>query len=284
MPKEPIPRGLEYLYEKYMRHEMVEWKNVQLGTKIVVEAYDRKTGDDNFLPLTILRIDTHDNGLLTPTMVVGDTEMIATEDTPERELVCLPEGTILKSGVSAQFFPNPNATMTYFGGISINRDLSFRDVLLPDGRAINGVLIPQVKSLMSFMPEKSFEPIPLNNYDDAIDQHYQEALSKHEKAVAELDKTILDRANTLFSDDKSDTRDEILAQIATFNPEGRYTLLCLMEYSNDQGVLAQFNDVLKAAMQEEFSYLHPKVRGTEMFPATQRGWQMMVRELGLKFE
>ena len=77
---------------------------------------------------------------------------------------------------------------------------------------------------------------------------------------------------------------EVLAQIATFNPEGRYTLLCLMEHSNDQGVLAQFNGVLKAAIEKEFSYLHPQARGTEMFPATQRGWQMMVRELGLKFE
>ena len=172
--------------------------------------------------------------------------------------------------------------MTYFGGISVNRDYSFRDVLLPDGRVINGVLVPQVKTIMSFLPEKDFAAMSLGDYDRAIIEYKDAALSEHEKAIAELDKTILDRAVALFSsEEQAEIRDEVLSQIATFNPEGRYVLLCLMEHSNDQGVLGRFNAVLKAAIEKEFVYLHPKVRGTEMFPATQRGWQMMIRELGL---
>jgi len=284
MSKEPIPRGLEYLHEKYMSHEMIEWKKVQPGTEIVLEAYDRNTGNNGYFTLTVMGITEAKNGLLDVTMAVGETEMWVTEDTVEREVIHLPAGTLLKNGASARYFPDENATMTYFGGISVNRDCSFGDVLLPDGQVINGILIPQVTSILSFQPEADFEPTPLDEYDAAIRAHKEVALSEHEKAVIELDKVILERATALFPDENTKVRDELLAQINTFNPEGKFTLLNLMEHSNDQGVLDRFNDVLRDAIEEEFSYMHPQVRGMHMIPANQRGMRMMVRELGLKFE
>lgn len=282
--KEPIPRGIEYLHEKYLRHEKIEWKGVNPGTEIVIEAYDRNTGDDNFLNLTVLEVHEYTNGIPIATMAVGETEMWVTEDTPERDIIHLPTGTILQSGVSATYFPIDNITMAYFGGISINRDYSFNNVVLPDGRVLDGVLIPQVKSVMSFLPSDDFDPVNLDGYNSAVQAHKEERENSREEAEQQLDQVISERTTELFGEGNEETRREIIEQFATFNPEGRYTLLCLMEHSNDQGVLEKFNDVLKAAVQKEFMSLHPIMRGSDMFPQTQRGWRMMINELGLSFD
>jgi hypothetical protein len=59
-------------------------------------------------------------------------------------------------------------------------------------------------------------------------------------------------------------------------------LLNLLEASDQQGKLGKFLPVLKKAIKDEFYMCPPGHRGMPIIPSTVRGFNQMIKELGLQ--
>jgi hypothetical protein len=278
MDQRPIPKGLERL-SHYLESESVAWDKARLGTSVVVVAHDSATEQPGSFEFELVATQTERNDLTTSWVELRKNDFTFVEG-GQRSPVKLPAGTIMKGGVSCQHFPETNAFMSYLGGLSVNRDFSFDEVMTPDGRIIGTILVPQITGLFSFLPEDGYTPPEsLVVYQNKIAEWKLKEESEYDKAVREMDETIAARVVELF--EIPETREELLALIATFHPEARWRLAVLLDYAKEDGVQDNYLSTLKLAIIEEFDMAPPGLRGVSILPASQRGWSLMVRELGL---
>lgn len=279
MTARQVPTALENL-RHYSELEEVNWRDMQPGGKVIVEALDIERQGRGSFSFTTLNVKDEANGLQTVHVELGENDFTFAQDVT-REPVRLPAGTILKSGIACQHFPKTNGHMSFLGGISVGRDYSFNEVVAPDGETFGTVLIPRVGALYSVMPDGAFS---LPDYFEAYKQRVAEIEEKerqeYDESVRLLDEQIAASLPDFFDDEA--TREELLVLFATFGPDARYKLALLLEYSQEDGVLDKYIAVLRRAIDEEFCMAPPGFRGASFLPASDRGFDMMISDLGLR--
>lgn len=279
----PLPPSLNY-YRDYFEAERIEWDQTVLGQSVLVETKDLATNASGSFGFQIIDKERLPNGLSNVWVELEENGYIFTKDTQDRSRLKLPQGTLMKAGISCVHFPRTDTTMTYLGGIRVNQDFSFEDVQIPDGRRIGSIVVPKITALYSFLPEdKPFNP-PAGYAEYRRSVNDETALYEQELgAWAErLDAQIGEFLQEHFPESPKDI-ESIQEIFSTFHPEGRHKLALIMELSLREETLKDFLAILQDALKEEFSYAPPVVlRGLGIVPADQRGWDMMIR--GLKLE
>lgn len=279
MPEKHIPPALEGL-RHYLELETVDWRDTQPGSEVLVEALDTETQERNSFGFTVFSLQDERNGLKTVHAELKENDYPFIRDS-DRQPVKLPEGTILKNGVACQHFPETNAYMSFLGGISVGRDYSFDEAMTPDGNVLGTVLIPRVEALYSFMPDGEYTPpATFDVYKQRIAEAKDKGQQEYDESVRQMDDQIAASLPEFFDDEA--TRQELLDIFATFDPEARYKLAVLLEYSQEDGVLDKYMEVLNLAIKEEFIMAPPGHRGFSFLPASGRGFNLMIKELGLR--
>jgi hypothetical protein len=277
---EPIPPSLAQ-FKHYFDTDRIEWAQVEPGWGVVLEAHDTQTNDLGCIGFQVVDKEKRQNGLHDVWIELDDTAYHFVADSEDRSNLVLPKGTLMKAGVSCEHFPHTNAYMSYLGGVAVGRDFSFTEVQAPDRGIIGGVLIAKVQAVHAFLPEGTYTaPVAYKPYREAVSNAKDAEQADYDAWAANLDSEIAKCLEEYYPDEAE--RTAIQEIISTFHPEGRYKLAVLIEYASEDGVLDKFLQVLQDTLKEEFSYMHPKVRGIDILPASQRGWLKMVRDLGLR--
>jgi len=274
--EKPIPPSLENL-RHYLEGERIAWADTTLGTDVVLEA--RRTADDiGYLSFRLVSKEDKDNGLTDTWVDLGSQEYPFT-NASTREVIRLPQGTIMRGGISCEHFPQTSVYMAYLGGISVGRDYSFEEILTPDGVYIDSVLVPNVSRIYSFAPEGEYcPPEALANYRRIVSEQKAKDAAEQQQAEAEMDEQIVELVEAVFPEEQAQ---EILGIVTDFHPEGRYRLGCLVEHAANQGLLDSYLPALKKIVKEEFGYEPPSVRGLPGIPRNDRGWPKLISEIGL---
>lgn len=279
MSERRIPPAAEGL-RHYLELETVNWSDMQPGSEVIVEALDMAKQQRGSFSFTVFNLEDERNGLKTVHVELKENDFTFVRSA-NREPVKLPPGTILKNGVACKHFPETNAFMSFLGGISVGRDYSFDEVMIPGGEILGTVLIPQVEALHTFMPGGEYTPpASFDAYKQRVAETKDKDQQEYDESVRLMDQQISESLPEFFDDEA--VRQEILAHFATFDPGARYKLAVLLEYSQEDGVLDRYLDVLKHAIEEEFIMAPPGQRGISFLPASGRGFDLMVRELGLR--
>jgi hypothetical protein len=280
--KQEIPKTVELL-RSYLEAERIDWNETKLGTNIIVEAVDAGKQDLSTFSFTVVDTKLNKKDKTTTTWVELDENDFTFFAGKKRIRTKLPQGTIMECGVNCTHFPSTTALMVYINGIACDRDYNFDHVMTPDGKVIGSVYVPGVTSLYSFLPESEYiKPERVEEYHKKIDELKKAEKAEQEDAEVTLDKQIDTFVHDLFSNEK--TQQELLGIFSTFCTEGRYTLASLMLYARDNQNLDKFIPVVKKALDEEFGYSHPNVRGAQFMPASQRGFDMIANAVMQKYE
>jgi len=269
----PAPEGLQHYLE-------LNWRDMQPGSEVLVEALDIATRERNSFGFSVFNLQDERNGLKTVHVELKDNDFTFIRDA-DRQSVRLPKGTILKNGIACQHFPETNAHMSFLGSISVGRDYSFDEVMTPEGDVLGTVLVPQVEALYSVLPDGEYTPpASYDRYKQRISEAKDQGQQEYDESVRQMDEQIAESLPEFF--DNEATRQELLDIFATFDPEARYKLAVLLEYAKEDAVLDKYMDVLKLAIREEFIMAPPGHRGVSFLPSSGRGFNLMIRELRLR--
>jgi len=283
MTERDMPRSVEGL-RPYLEVDAIYWKDIAEGTEVVVEALDYNAGDKmGTFGFTVFDIQAGNKGLHDVHMVLSENNYTFAKSDPDRTPIQLPAGTILTNGMSCTHFPKTVGPMVFLDSLNAGRDISFDDVMTPDGTVVGTVLVPRVRKIYSFLPDGQYDrPANYDEYLDRVKQTKEAQDTDFQQAVAELDQEIAEIVPKLFSYPQD--RAEVMEIFADFIPQGRVRLLDLLEASEQHGKLGKFLQVLRKAIADEFYMCPPGHRGMPIIPSTVRGFRQMIKELDLTTE
>ena len=279
----PLPPSLD-LFKDHFEADRIEWNQTKPGWGVAVEAQDLKTNELGSFGFQIVDIAKLNNGFTDAWVELDENSYNFTVDATSGRRLLLPKGTLMRAGISYDHFPRTNASMAYLGGISVGRDFSFEEVQTPDGTMIDSVIIPKISAVHSFLPIKTdyVAPETYTRYREAVARAHVAENVDLETWAKKLDEQIANLLLEYFPESPEDV-DAIQTILSTFHPHGRYTLAAIMACAQTEGSLHKYRAALETALKEEFSFTPPIVaRGLDFYPATQRGFDMMIRGLGLE--
>lgn len=279
MSSQDIPPALEQL-RPFLEKEKLPWEEMKEGDRLTISALDAENDAVGDVSLMVLVCDKDEEDKEHIVFRLEQADIRFGSSASHRQPLELPAGTLMSAGVSCQHFLETSVFMAYIGGIATGRDFSFKNAWTPEGEMVDGVAIRGVENIAK-------QPGKLTDGDQAELGKYDEEVRKYDKQQKEQQAVFAKELDAAFKawmekEFDAETCESIWDIVKTFSVEGRYRLAGLLEHATEQKVTEKYLAALKRAMKEEFTWSPSSDRGAMFLPASHRGYQLMIEELGLK--